>query len=57
MKFANTEEMTSNTSSELLRVHNGMRNILKALRALGSPIDTWDHMTVSLLCSKLTLKL
>ena len=40
IKIANMEEMASNTFSELLRVHNNMRNILRALRALGSPVDT-----------------
>ena len=57
MKIHNMEEMANNTSAELMRVHNTMRNMLQALRALGSPVDSWDHLTVNILYSKLTLKL
>ena len=57
LKIINLEEMSSNISAELLHVHNTLRNMLRALRALGSPVDTLDHMTVTILCSILTLKL
>ncbi|CAB0037990.1 unnamed protein product [Trichogramma brassicae] len=35
--------MVDNSASELMRVLNGIHNILQALKALGSPVQHWDH--------------
>ncbi|CAB0029097.1 unnamed protein product, partial [Trichogramma brassicae] len=48
--------MVDNSASELMRVLNGTRNILQALKALGSPVQHWDHFTVFLTRSKITLQ-
>uniref|UniRef100_A0ABD2XDY7 Integrase catalytic domain-containing protein n=1 Tax=Trichogramma kaykai TaxID=54128 RepID=A0ABD2XDY7_9HYME len=48
--------MANETATELMRVLNGVRNLLQALKALGSPVDHWDHFTVFLTRSKITQK-
>ncbi|CAB0037519.1 unnamed protein product [Trichogramma brassicae] len=48
--------MVDNSASELMRELNGTRNILQALKALGSPVDHWDHFTVFLTRSKIRLQ-
>ena len=47
-------KMSDHTTSEHSRVLNHMINVLHALKALGSPIEYWDHMTVFLLSKKVT---
>ena len=49
--------MSSNTAHEITRIRTGVNNLLKALQALGSPVDSWDHITVTLTVSKLTTRL
>ena len=49
--------MSFNTAHEITRVRTGVKNLLKALQALGSPVDAWDHITVTLTVSKLTPRL
>ncbi|CAB0041320.1 unnamed protein product [Trichogramma brassicae] len=48
--------MANESAAELMRVLNGVRNLLQALKALGSPVDHWDHLTVFLTRSKITQK-
>ncbi|CAB0031203.1 unnamed protein product [Trichogramma brassicae] len=48
--------MSSDCASELMRVLNGVRNLLRALKALGSPVDHWGHLSVFLTLRKLTLR-
>ncbi|CAB0030523.1 unnamed protein product [Trichogramma brassicae] len=38
--------MSSDCASELMRVLNGVRNLLRALKALGSPVDHWGNLSV-----------
>ncbi|KAL7289498.1 hypothetical protein TKK_0016684 [Trichogramma kaykai] len=46
--------MANDSAVELMRVLNGVRNLLQALKALGSPVQHWDHFTVFLTRSKIT---
>uniref|UniRef100_A0ABD2WYW1 Integrase catalytic domain-containing protein n=1 Tax=Trichogramma kaykai TaxID=54128 RepID=A0ABD2WYW1_9HYME len=55
-KLMSLPAMTNDSATELMRVLNGVRNLLQALRALGSPIDQWDHFTVFLMRSKISPK-
>ncbi|CAB0030674.1 unnamed protein product [Trichogramma brassicae] len=48
--------MANESAAELMRVLNGVRNLLQALKALGSPVDHWDHFTIFLTRSKITQK-
>uniref|UniRef100_A0ABD2VYB7 Integrase catalytic domain-containing protein n=1 Tax=Trichogramma kaykai TaxID=54128 RepID=A0ABD2VYB7_9HYME len=48
--------MSKDCASELMRVLNGVRNLLRALKALGSPVDHWGHLSVFLTLRKLTLR-
>ena len=49
--------MSANSAHEITRVCTGVQNLLKALKSLGSPVDSWDHITVTLTVSKLTSRL
>ena len=49
--------MSSNMAYKITRVRTGVKNLLKALQALGSPVGSWDHITVTLTVSKLTPRL
>ncbi|CAB0030722.1 unnamed protein product [Trichogramma brassicae] len=48
--------ISNDCASELMRVLNGVRNLLRALKALGSPVDHWGHLSVFLTLRKLTLR-
>ncbi|CAB0032774.1 unnamed protein product [Trichogramma brassicae] len=48
--------MVDNSASELMRVLNGTRNILQALKALGSPVEHWITSRFFLTRSKITLQ-
>ena len=49
--------MSANSAHEITRVRTGVQNLLKALKSLGIPVDSWDHITVTLTVSKLTSRL
>ncbi|CAB0033517.1 unnamed protein product [Trichogramma brassicae] len=53
-KLMSLPTMTNDSAGELMRVLNGVRNSLQALKALGSPVQHWDHFTVFLTRSKIT---
>ncbi|CAB0037064.1 unnamed protein product [Trichogramma brassicae] len=53
-KLMSLPAMTNDSATELMRVLNGVRNLLQALKALGSLIDQWDHFTVFLTRSKIS---
>ncbi|CAB0043530.1 unnamed protein product [Trichogramma brassicae] len=53
-KLMSLPTMTNDSAGELMRVLNGVRNLLQALKALGSPVQHWDHFTVFLTRSKIT---
>ncbi|CAB0038272.1 unnamed protein product [Trichogramma brassicae] len=55
-KLMSLPAMANDSATELMRVLNGVRNLLQALKALGSPIDQWDHFTVFLTRSKISPK-
>uniref|UniRef100_A0ABD2X276 Peptidase aspartic putative domain-containing protein n=1 Tax=Trichogramma kaykai TaxID=54128 RepID=A0ABD2X276_9HYME len=55
-KLMSLPAMTNESASELMRVLNGVRNLLQALKALGSPTEHWEHFTVFLTRSKITQK-
>ena len=46
--------MSANSPHEITRVRTGVQNLLKALKSLGSPVDSWDHITLTLTVSKLS---
>ena len=56
-KLLSFNAMSTNTAHEITRVRTGVQNLLKALKSLGSPVDSWDHITVTLTVSKLTSRL
>ncbi|CAB0039804.1 unnamed protein product [Trichogramma brassicae] len=53
-KLMSLPAMANDSAVELMRVLNGVRNLLQALKALGSPVQHWDHFTVFLTRSKIT---
>ena len=56
-KLLSFDAMSANMAYEITRVHTGVKNLLKALKTLGSHVDTWDHITVNLTVSKLAPRL
>uniref|UniRef100_A0ABD2WT72 Uncharacterized protein n=1 Tax=Trichogramma kaykai TaxID=54128 RepID=A0ABD2WT72_9HYME len=53
-KLMSLPAVANDSVVELMLVLNGVRNLLKALKALGSPVQRWDHFTVFLTRSKIT---
>ena len=42
-KLLSFDAMSANTAHKITRVHTVIKNLLKALKTLGSPMDTWDQ--------------
>ena len=53
-KLISMKNMNNGSAHELNRVRSGTKNILQASKALGSPVESWDHFTVFLTVSKLS---
>ena len=56
-KLLSMSPMSSGAVSEITRLRTSTKNILQALKVLGSPVDQWDYFTVLLTVSRLTSRL